>query len=137
VSALAGAKVGGLFLAFPAILLASLTLVAQKKGDRQARDEARGAIVGTIGMLIFAVSVAVLAQRVPIWITFWAASVAWLVVALVGYLIIRRLGGGESSGLTGPRSRLLQGARPRGGAVVRGLSHRVRHPKTSAHGTAP
>jgi hypothetical protein len=36
VSALAGPRIGGMFLAFPAILLASLTLVAKEDGPRQA-----------------------------------------------------------------------------------------------------
>jgi formate hydrogenlyase subunit 3/multisubunit Na+/H+ antiporter MnhD subunit len=65
VSVVAGPKVGGLFLAFPAILLASLTLVAREEGSGRARDDARGAAFGTIGMLAFAVAVGVLAQRTP------------------------------------------------------------------------
>jgi hypothetical protein len=33
--------IGGTFLAFPAILLASLTLVAEEEGGAQSRDDAR------------------------------------------------------------------------------------------------
>jgi hypothetical protein len=49
ISAVAGPRAGGVFLAFPAILLASLTLVAKEEGPARARDDARGAIFGTLG----------------------------------------------------------------------------------------
>ena len=65
VSEIAGPRVGGVFLAFPAILLASLTLVAKEEGVKQARDDARGAAFGTIGLLAFAVVVASAATRWP------------------------------------------------------------------------
>jgi uncharacterized protein DUF3147 len=57
-AALFGPRVGGVFLAFPAILLASLTLIAEEDGLRQARDDARGAAAGTAGLLVFALVVA-------------------------------------------------------------------------------
>jgi len=80
VSALAGPKVGGLFLAFPAILMASLTLVAQEEGLRYARDEARGATFGTVGLLGFALVVAATATHWPRWLTFAVAVLVWVVV---------------------------------------------------------
>src|SRR5689334_2494674 len=40
-----GPSIGGLFLAFPAILPASITLVKRHAGRRQAADDARGAIL--------------------------------------------------------------------------------------------
>jgi len=95
VSALAGPRVGGIFLAFPAILLASLTLVAQEEGVRQARNEARGATYGTLGLVVFAVAVAVLVGRTPVWVALTAAGAAWTIVALGGYFIARRLGAGN------------------------------------------
>ena len=94
VSALAGPLVGGLFLAFPAILLASLTLVAQEEGVRQARNEARGATFGTVGLLAFAVVLAVLVGRAPVWLALVAASAAWVVVAIGAYLVARGAGAG-------------------------------------------
>jgi uncharacterized membrane protein (GlpM family) len=90
VSAVAGPKAGGLFLAFPAILLASLTLVAQEEGQRQARDDARGATFGTLGLSAFAVGVAVFATKAAMWIVLSAAGAAWLVVALTTYFAGRR-----------------------------------------------
>jgi len=50
------------------VLLASLTLVAQEEGVRQARNEARGATFGTLGLLAFAVVLAVLVGRAPVWL---------------------------------------------------------------------
>lgn len=98
VSAIAGPRVGGVLLAFPAILLASLTLVAKEDGPRQARNDARGATLGTLGMLVFAVVTWATATRWPIWATFAAASGAWAAAALGGYLIVRAIGlGGDET----------------------------------------
>jgi uncharacterized membrane protein (GlpM family) len=94
VSALAGPLVGGLFLAFPATLLASVTLVAQEEGVREAREEAGGATFGTLGLLPFAVVLAVLVSRVPVWLALVAATAAWALVAVGGYLVARRAGAG-------------------------------------------
>jgi hypothetical protein len=95
VSALAGPRVGGLFLAFPAILLASLTMIAEEDGLRRARDDARGAIFGTAGLFGFALVVAGTATRWPLWICLTAASAAWTVVCVGGYLVARALGHGD------------------------------------------
>jgi hypothetical protein len=100
VSALAGPRIGGLFLAFPAILLASLTMIAEEDGLRQARDDARGATFGTAGLFAFALVVAATATRWPLWASLGAATLAWTVVSLGGYFIARALGHGDDE----PRS---------------------------------
>ncbi|WP_213450444.1 DUF3147 family protein [Rhizomonospora bruguierae] len=87
VGALAGPLVGGAFLAFPAILLASLTLVAEENGPRQARDEARGATFGAVGLLVFALVLTAAAPRWPLWIAFPVATAAWVVVSLGLYAL--------------------------------------------------
>jgi uncharacterized membrane protein (GlpM family) len=104
ISAVAGPRVGGIFLAFPAILLASLTLVAKEEGTEQARDDARGAIFGTIGLLAFAVVIAVAATRWPLWATLVTATLAWIAVSLLAYATARTAGAGadESAGTDGP-----------------------------------
>jgi uncharacterized membrane protein (GlpM family) len=94
VSAAFGSRLGGVFLAFPAILLASLTLVAKEEGVRQCRNEARGATYGTLGLVVFAVLVAVLIGHTPVWVALVAASVAWIGVALGAYYVARRSGRG-------------------------------------------
>ncbi|MFB9907784.1 DUF3147 family protein [Allokutzneria oryzae] len=94
VTALWGPRLGGVFLAFPAILLASLTLVAKEAGIRQARNDARGATYGTLGLIVFALVLVVTAGLWPLWLTFVAATTAWAVVALGTYLLARLAGAG-------------------------------------------
>ncbi|HUO02971.1 MAG TPA: hypothetical protein VMU31_09345 [Rhizomicrobium sp.] len=79
-----GPAAGGLFLAFPAILCASLTLIekherarkAQKglKGTKRGKDaaalDAAGASLGGIGLAAFGGTIA------------WGASLGWLVLPL-------------------------------------------------------
>src|SRR5919108_96559 len=45
---------GGVFLAFPAILAASLTLIAEAEDRGEAREDARGAAVGAVALAAFA-----------------------------------------------------------------------------------
>jgi uncharacterized membrane protein (GlpM family) len=94
VGLLAGPTVGGVFLAFPAILLASLTLVADEEGRAKARDDARGAGAGALGLIAFAAIGAALFTVSPSPAAFVAASAAWAVVALGAFLIAWRAGAG-------------------------------------------
>jgi Protein of unknown function (DUF3147) len=92
-----GPVVGGLFLAFPAIFPASVTLVAkyekEKKqkvgmdGTARAKDaaalDARGAAMGTFGLVFFAILVWTL---LPVWNWMAVLSLAilsWLVVSIL------------------------------------------------------
>ncbi|MFF4761659.1 DUF3147 family protein [Streptomyces sp. NPDC001292] len=94
VSRLFGSFVGGVFLAFPAILLASLTLVAEEEGLMSARDDARGAAPGTLGLLVFAIVAAVLLRQHAAWLALGAATAAWAVVSLGAYAVARAAGHG-------------------------------------------
>jgi O-antigen/teichoic acid export membrane protein len=94
VSLVYGAQAGGVFLAFPAILLASLSLVAKKQNLRAARDDARGAAIGSVGMVAFAIVCAVLAHTEGGIVALGAATVAWVLVSFGWYLLVRRLGHG-------------------------------------------
>ncbi|MCQ4043765.1 DUF3147 family protein [Streptantibioticus rubrisoli] len=99
VSAAVGPFQGGALLAFPAILLASLTLVAKEEGLRRARDDARGAALGTLGLLAFAVVAAVLLPHHSAWLALGAATAAWVVVSLLAYGLLRAVGhGGDERG---------------------------------------
>lgn len=49
-----GLRAGGLLLAFPAILPATLTLIERKEGRRRAREDDIGAVAGGVGMVAFA-----------------------------------------------------------------------------------
>jgi hypothetical protein len=77
-----GPIVGGLLLAFPAILPASLTLVKQHDGRAKAVDDARGGRLGSAGLIAFAATV-------------WAASATWrpTIVLIVATLVWAVVGG--------------------------------------------
>jgi hypothetical protein len=82
-----GSRVGGILLAFPAILAASLTLIAQEDDRAEAREDARGAVVGGLAMATFAVVAAVAFGKLNAAIALGLATAGWFAVALVGYLL--------------------------------------------------
>ena len=83
-----GARTGGIPLALPAILVASITL-EQRKGNREAaQEEVTFAPLGALGMVVFAVAVAGLLGRLPLALVLIVATAAWAVTAGAGYLII-------------------------------------------------
>jgi hypothetical protein len=82
-----GEAVGGMFLAFPAILPASLTLVKQHGNRVDAADDARGGRVGTLALSGFAVIVAVTATTLPPAALLSLAMAAWLAVAIFGWRV--------------------------------------------------
>ncbi|MFB7506888.1 DUF3147 family protein [Streptomyces broussonetiae] len=105
VSKVFGPFIGGVFLAFPAVLLASLTLVAKEEGLRSARDDARGATLGTLGLLAFALTTSVLLRHHPAWLALTVATAAWTVVSLGAYATVRAAGaGGDETGPERPRA---------------------------------
>ena len=77
-----GAAIGGLFVAFPAILPASLTLVTSHEGRKQAQQAARGARVGALALIAFAAVTAALVPHHGLLLTLTAATLAWLVGAV-------------------------------------------------------
>jgi len=96
-----GPVVGGLFLAFPAICPASLTLVGKHEQDNKEADgedgkqsgiddaavDAAGAAIGSIGLVAFAGVVWGLADATPSWATLLLATIAWAAVSGVGWVI--------------------------------------------------
>lgn len=88
VTLLFGPRVGGVFLAFPAILAASLTLIEKEEDSASAREDARGAIVGGAALAIFALVAALLIGHLPGAIALVVAAVAWLLAALLGYALL-------------------------------------------------
>jgi hypothetical protein len=91
VGMLVGAAAGGLWLAFPAILPAGLTLVEHKEHRRQAERDVRGAILGAVGMVAFAVAVYIGVPLVGGLVAVLAALLVWVVVTLGLYLGLRGL----------------------------------------------
>jgi PncC family amidohydrolase len=85
-----GAHVGGLFLAFPAILPATLTILEKKEGTAQSVSDLRGATIGGVGLIAFAVAAALLMRDSPP-LALTAALVAWTAASALLFLILRGL----------------------------------------------
>jgi hypothetical protein len=83
-----GPRAGGIFLAFPAILAATVTLIEDEESASEAREDARGAIVGSIALAVFAACAAALFGEIAGGLALAAASGAWCVVAIGLYLVL-------------------------------------------------
>jgi hypothetical protein len=83
-----GPAVGGLLLAFPAILPASLTMVKRHDGRAKAVDDARGARIGGAALAIFAVVVWTAAEGWSPPILLGSATVLWLALSLAAWAVI-------------------------------------------------
>lgn len=81
-----GSRPGGLFLAFPAILPATLTLIEKEESEKHAEDEDVGAVLGAAALIPFAVLVWQLLPGNSAGLVLGGASLAWLVVAFLLYL---------------------------------------------------
>jgi hypothetical protein len=84
----------GPLLALPAILIASLTLIADDDGLRAAIDDARGAVLGALGLVAFAAIAWRLLGHLPTWQVLVLATLGWALVSLLLYvaqrLVLRR-----------------------------------------------
>lgn len=83
-----GPVVGGVFLGFPAILPASLTLIAKKEGKAEAAIDSLGAVLGAVALVGFALVVIFVASRWGVIATLVVALVVWLVLAFALYAIV-------------------------------------------------
>jgi hypothetical protein len=83
-----GPRAGGVFLAFPAILAASLTLIEEQEDSLEAREDARGAVVGGCALTAFAGVAALTLDHIVPALALVLAACAWLVVALAGYFLL-------------------------------------------------
>lgn len=103
VAQFAGPEVGGLFLAFPAMLCASATLVdaherrhkrekgllGTKRGREAAALDAAGAALGSLALLTFAYTVYAFALR-GAGVALWLASLSWCVSAALCWILFER-----------------------------------------------
>lgn len=81
------ARVAGAMLAFPAILAASLTLIEEQEDSHEAREDARGAIMGGLALAAFAAVCALAFSRWNAALVLAVASAAWLLIATLGYAL--------------------------------------------------
>ena len=82
-----GARAGGLLLAFPAILAASLTLIDEQQDLLHAREDARGAVIGGCALALFAGIAALTLGHMAGALALLLATLAWFAGALLGYLL--------------------------------------------------
>jgi hypothetical protein len=80
-----GPRAGGVFLAFPAILAATVTLIGDEDTAREAREDARGAIVGAAALMVFAAVAVGLFGVLPGGYVLGLAAATWMLVAIGTY----------------------------------------------------
>src|SRR3981081_3334245 len=86
-----GAKAGGLFLAFPAVLPATLTLIERKEGTTKAWADASGGALGAVGLAAFALTAFTLLRWNPV-AALLLALMAWALVSVGLYFLFRVTG---------------------------------------------
>ncbi len=105
-----GLVIGGLFLAFPSIFPASVTLVQTHKeekeeqkgeGKKEQKEEGRqaaaktslGTSLGSFGLLGFAIVIWQLSLPLPPWLVLAIALVIWLTAAVLVWWIFQKMSG--------------------------------------------
>jgi hypothetical protein len=83
-----GPRVGGILLGFPAIMAASLTLIAEEEDITEAREDARGAIVGACALALFAAVAALTFGHLPGGVVLLLSTVVWAAAAVLGYVVL-------------------------------------------------
>jgi hypothetical protein len=100
-----GPAIGGLFLAFPAILPASATLIEKHEREKKERVrlngvvrarrtvavDAAGAAIGSIGLFVFALLVAQLMQSHRAWMVMIVSTGGWVATSLLFWQIRKRM----------------------------------------------
>lgn len=89
VAMLAGSETGGLLLAFPAILPATLTLVEKDEGERKAEELDVGSVLGAAALSAFALVVWQYIPALSAPIVLLMGTGAWMVAATVLYVAFR------------------------------------------------
>lgn len=79
------ARFGGSFLAFPSILPASLTLIQKKEGIDRADRSAIGAVLGAVGLVVFAMIGEAAFGHLGPFIVLVLALAGWVVTAVALY----------------------------------------------------
>jgi hypothetical protein len=83
-----GPRVGGILLGFPAIMAASLTLIAEEEDITEAREDARGAIVGACALTLFAAVAALTFGHLPGGVVLVISTFVWGAASVLGYVVL-------------------------------------------------
>jgi hypothetical protein len=86
-----GPVVGGVFLAFPAVLPAAMTMLEKQAGRSVAEVDSLGAILGSVAMAAFAVVATATIRPLGGALAIAAAWAAWLAVAIGLFALARRI----------------------------------------------
>ena len=100
-----GPGIGGLFLAFPAILPASATLIEKHEKEKKERlgmhgsvrarkavaIDGAGAAIGSIGLVAFALVVARYLPHHASWFVMGTSTISWMAVSLLFWQIRKRM----------------------------------------------
>jgi hypothetical protein len=95
-----GPSVGGLFLAFPAILPASATLIEKHDNKDAAGFDTLGAAVGSIGLLTFAIVVWLFATYLTAWAVLTLATLVWFLISSAIWLLLQKANRSKSRKLS-------------------------------------
>lgn len=90
-----GSRVGGVFLGFPAILPAALTLIQKTEGKDEASIDSMGALLGAIAMVLFAVTVTWTVTRWGVLTSLGVSLGVWIAVAVGLYFLVTGVTGRE------------------------------------------
>jgi hypothetical protein len=82
----AGQRAGGVMLAAPVVLTATLTIIERQEGRGPAVTEVQGAAPGALALIGFALVAAVSIATLPLAAALLAALATWVVAAIGGYL---------------------------------------------------
>lgn len=84
---LTNARIGGIFTTFPAILIASLTIIGQHEGKQAAESDARGGVLGAIALVITTIALSLMLGMLTAWLTLLTALLLWLGCSIILYLL--------------------------------------------------
>jgi hypothetical protein len=87
VGVFAGQQAGGVMLAAPAVLSATLTMIERQEGHPPAVTEVQGSVAGAVALIGFAAVAAATLARLPLAGALLAALGTWIIAAIGGYLL--------------------------------------------------
>ncbi|GCE02759.1 DUF3147 family protein [Dictyobacter aurantiacus] len=90
ITQLTNGRIGGIFMAFPAILLASLTIINRKDGQHKAEEDAKGAIIGALAFVLTAIVLSLTLQKLSGALSLLLSLVVWLLCAFGLYALSYR-----------------------------------------------